>query len=325
MSDGSTRKWLLVAAKLAVTAGLFYLISQKVDLSDVGRRLADASYPLLGLATGLFLAQLALNAERWRRLLALDQARLPWPRGFRYYVEAMFFNQALPGAIGGDVLRVYRARPYCTGLTQAVNSVLLDRLTGLFGLATLILIGLPLFLNRVGDTSAAGGVAILLGLAALGVATLLLLARLEREGFGGKVRALIVDLARQADRLARRPAEALPILGLALCTHGLLVVAAFISAHALGYDFTLIDCLIVVPTAIFLSMLPISLGGWGVREGAMAAGFAMIGFEQAAGVALSVTLGLQLLVVGLIGGAVWFLGGASVPDERDLATAEKGE
>lgn len=325
MSNGSLRKWLLVAAKLAVTAGLFYLISQKVDLGDVGRRLAGASLPLLALATTLFVAQLALNAERWRRLLALDQARLPWPRGFRYYVEAMFFNQALPGAIGGDVLRVYRARPYCKSLTQAVNSVLLDRLTGLFGLATLILIGLPLFMNRVRDTSAAGGVAILLGLAMIGVVGLILLARLEREGVGGKVRALIVDLAQQADRLARRPAEALPILALALCTHGLLVLAAFISARALGYDFSIIDCLIVVPTAIFLSMLPISLGGWGVREGAMAAGFAMIGFAQAAGVALSVTLGLQLLIVGLMGGAVWFLGGASVPDERNLATAEKGE
>jgi uncharacterized membrane protein YbhN (UPF0104 family) len=325
MSNTSLRNWLLVAVKLAVTVGLFTLIAQKVDLSDVARRLAEASYPLLVLATSLFVAQLALNAERWRRLLALDDAHLSWRRGFRYYVEASFFNQALPGAVGGDVLRVYRARAHCSSLTQAVNSVLLDRLTGLLGLATLILIGLPLFLNRVGDTGPAGGVALLLGLAALGIASLILLARMDREGVGGKARALIVDLAKQVDRLARRPGVALTVLGLALCTHGMLVLAAFVSARALGYDFTLVECLIVVPSAMFLSLLPISLGGWGVREGAMAAGFALIGQSHAAGVALSVTLGLELLAVGLIGGLIWFLSGASVPEERALAAAEKGD
>ena len=56
----------------------------------------------------------------------------------------------------------------------------------------------------------------------------------------------------------------------------------------------------IVPPALLISAASVSLGGWGVREGALAAGFALIGASSEAGVAASVLFGLSGFLIGLI-------------------------
>lgn len=314
----SLRKAILLALKVAVTGLLFWYLAGQVDLAQIGALLAQANPGLLTLATGVIFIQLAFNSARWVRLLAMDQAFLPFGKAYRFYLEGMFFNQALPGAFGGDVVRVYRVRAFCRTLGQAVNSALLDRLTGLMGLAIVIAGGLPLLMQRTSDGGVLSGFAIVFALGAVGILCAFGLARMSEEGTGGKARTALVGFARLFTRLIKHPAEAFPVLTYALGTHLLLVGIAYVSAVALGLEFTLIECLIVVPTSVLVSTLPISLGGWGVREGAMVAGFALIGASgsDAGAVALGIVIGLQMLVVGLIGGGVWLLGGAVRPDEE---------
>ena len=316
------RKILLILAKIAVTVGLFVLIARKIDFTDIGERLVAANFPLLSLAIGMIFLQVLLNAERWRRLLAMDSVTAPYAISFRYYLEAMFFNQALPGAVGGDVLRVYRIRRWCDGLGQAVNSVVLDRLTGLFALCLLIAAGLPFLVRKIGDTSLIPGLAMVAGLGGVGLVVLIVVARMSEDGRGGRLRGAVVRFARITDRLIRRPGQSVPILALAVLTQTLSVSLAYVSARGLNLEVTFTDCLIVIPTTILVATLPVSLGGWGVREGAMASGFALIGLDPVGGVALSVVLGLQLVVVGLVGGAVWLLGGAVRVSEEAEAEAE---
>jgi hypothetical protein len=319
------RKGVFTALKIAVTLALFWLIASKLDLTDIADRLRTANPFGLALATGLILFQLVLNSERWRRLLRMDHVALPYRLCYRFYLEAMFFNQALPGSVGGDVMRVYRVRPFCASVSQALTSVLMDRITGLIGLCGIIAIGLPMLIQRTHDSSILTGF-LMIGLAGIvGIGVVILIARQSEHGWGGKVRGFAVRLSRVFVRLIRHPREATPILLLALGTHLTIVLTAYISAQALGLPFTVWDCLIIVPTSILIATLPISLGGWGVREGAMAAGFALIGGDAGGAVALSIVIGLEILVVGLIGGIVWFLSGNARAQAKALSRAEKGE
>ncbi|MDF1750404.1 MAG: lysylphosphatidylglycerol synthase transmembrane domain-containing protein [Alphaproteobacteria bacterium] len=319
------RKGVFTALKIAVTLALFWLIASKLDLSDITARLRSADPVGLCAATALIFVQLVLNSERWRRLLQMDHVTLPYRLSFRFYLEAMFFNQALPGAVGGDVMRVYRVKRFCASVGQAVTSVLLDRITGLIGLCVLIAIGLPMLIQRTGDQSILTGF-LLIGLAGLiGIGAVILIARQSEQGWGGRIREFIVRLSRLFVRLISHPRDAVRILSLALGTHLTIVLTAYISAQALGLPFSYGDCLIIVPTSILIATLPISLGGWGVREGAMAAGFALIGGDAGGAVALSIVMGLEILTVGLIGGIVWFLSGATRVEADALTLVEKGE
>ena len=87
------------------------------------------------------------------------------------------------------------------------------------------------------------------------------------------------------------------------------VAETFALARALGVAVDFLDCLVLVPPVILVSTLPISLAGWGVREGAMVAAFGLIGIAAYQALGVSVAFGLVAIVVGVPGGVVWLLGG----------------
>ena len=100
-----------------------------------------------------------------------------------------------------------------------------------------------------------------------------------------------------------------PVLGLAasygLAVQGLNVAVVWLIAENVGITVGFTECLVIVPTVLLVSAVPVSIAGWGVREGAMVVGFSYIGMSTADAIFLSVTLGIGMTVVGLIGGLVW--------------------
>src|SRR5262249_56140773 len=88
------------------------------------------------------------------------------------------------------------------------------------------------------------------------------------------------------------------LLGLATHIFGVLLIYELV--RALATPISLLDCLLIVPPTLLISSVPISLGGWGVREGALAAGFVLVGATSEAGVATSVLFGLTGPLIGLI-------------------------
>jgi len=68
------------------------------------------------------------------------------------------------------------------------------------------------------------------------------------------------------------------------------------------------DCATGSPTVILIATVPISIAGWGVREGAMMTAFTFAGLTAADGLVVSVLYGAGLFAVGAIGGAIWILG-----------------
>jgi uncharacterized membrane protein YbhN (UPF0104 family) len=235
-------------------------------------------------------------------LVPLDDAELTFPDALRIYLEGAFFNQALPTTVGGDAVRIYRVVKLGHRLGQAINGVLLDRLAGSIGLVILMIAGLIPFVAMVDNPAARLGFVTVLAMAALAVALVLLLGLTGKKwrlrGFAHSA-VHFADLAR---RMLMRPSMALPALGLAVMGHLSIVTGTWSLAMAAGIGADWLSCFTIVPTAILISMIPISVAGWGVREGAMATGFALIGMGAEVGFLLSVGVGLMLLSVGLIGG-----------------------
>lgn len=86
-----------------------------------------------------------------------------------------------------------------------------------------------------------------------------------------------------------------------------MVIAAWLIARALGLGVTLADCVVLIPVIVLVSILPISVGGWGVRESVMVGLFALIGISSSDALALSVLLGLGGIVVAIPGAFLWFI------------------
>ena len=94
--------------------------------------------------------------------------------------------------------------------------------------------------------------------------------------------------------------------------------AVWLIARSLQVDVTLAQCCVLVPLVMVASAIPISVAGWGVREGAMVAALGLVGVSQAEAFAVSLLLGLMLILVGLPGGVLWL---RSRPEASSRPTA----
>src|SRR5262249_29123511 len=125
-----------------------------------------------------------------------------------------------------------------------------------------------------------------------GVAALMLLHYLPDFLRSWRLTRGLLDMAWSIHRIVRRPVTFLRILVLATLSQAIICLSIYILSQSLHIDLGLIDCFILMPPVIFLSLMPVSIGGWGVREGAMVFMLGLIGIAAEQALPLSVLVGV---------------------------------
>jgi uncharacterized membrane protein YbhN (UPF0104 family) len=310
------RKVISLLLKAAVSLLLLFFALKLVDAGTVASRLARIRPAWAAFGVLVLLAQTFLQAVRWRQIVSACGAELPLSRLFRYSMIAMFFNQTLPSSVGGDAMRIWLVGKQ-SNWRVAGYSVFLDRAIGVVALAVLVVTCLPWSLELVKNP--VGRVALLvIGLGSLAAGLVFLLLAWERLQILQRwaVTRHLAAAAKVALTLVRSPRTLGSIGAYSLLIHLLTAVAAWSAARAVAADLSLLDALFLVLPVILVSIVPISIAGWGVREGAMVAAFAYAGLPQSDGLIVSLLFGAGQLAVGAIGGLMW-----TFNDERAEAPA----
>jgi glycosyltransferase 2 family protein len=285
-------------ARLAVTLLAAWLIYVHIDWAVLLRLLLRADPVRLALAAVVLSVQFVIMAWRWHLVIEL----LGGPAvGFGPLAIAlgrgMLIGQPLPSTVGGDVVRTL-ALSRRLGLTLAARSVICDRILALAILLALVVVSLPFFAWFVETRSAFLAVSAVSvgGLAAFLVflAQPRWLAALPRIGaYGTTITADVLQVFTSGMR-----GQLVVVLALASHLFGVLLIHEL--AYAVAAPIPLMSCLLIVPPALLISSVPVSLAGWGVREGALAAGFVLVGSSSEAGVATSILFGLTGPLSGLL-------------------------
>ena len=287
--------------RVGVTAGMLALILRAIDVAAVWKAVRHAHPALLAAALALQLASNAVTARQWQ--LVMRNLRFGGSAAFyqRSFFKSTFFNQAMP-ALGGDALRVLDVARRGFRKRDAAYAVFLDRTLAFAALTALSLAALGLERHLL-PPLVERTIAIVMGAGLAGSALVFCVAKLPLRRRAG----LVSRLLRQAAERARRALSAhrVAILALALAAHVLSILSFFALGRALGLPFGPIAYGVVVPPAIVLSGLPVSIAGWGVREGTLVALFSLAGADGAAVLALSLTYGVVALAASLPGLAVF--------------------
>ena len=303
------RNWIYFSLKLAVSALLIGFIAWNFDIGKSSARLTNLKpsfvlFAVVGLAVLLF-----NNTVRWRTVLLAIQADLGFWTSFRLLYIGLFFNQTLPSSVGGDAVRMYLARKEGLSLAGAINGVMLERVATVSGLIMLVVLTQPLLLTRIGDNSAKLVFPILAILAVIGIVTLMLLDRFPEQFQSLKIVRGFAHLATDTKRLFLSPSRAILSVGLGVTGNILIALVTYFLGQALRVDVTLIDCIVLMPPVILITTIPISIAGWGLREGAMVAAFAFVGISEGDAFVMSVLFGLLGVLVSLPGGLIWMTSG----------------
>jgi uncharacterized membrane protein YbhN (UPF0104 family) len=278
----------------------------------------------LGAAILLTLAGIVLSAVRWQKVLDALEVRTKLPRLVRHNLAGHFVSNVLPTTIGGDVLRVTRLSRDTGEAPRPFASVVLERLTGWLVLPAITIVGFSINpgLRHLGvATRVAVGLAaatlLLLGGVLLAVASARIGGRLAaNQGWRRFAGAVHMGLTRLRDH----PGAAINVLAAGLAYQLILVLAAVSAAQALGLRAAGLTALLAFfPAVLIAQVLPISVSGLGVREGAFVLFLGPLGVAQHEAIALGLLLYLLNLLVSLLGVPAFAAGSGRI---RPPTTAE---
>ncbi|MFK4506678.1 flippase-like domain-containing protein [Bradyrhizobium daqingense] len=296
-------KALVTLAKFAVSVGILALLVHTQDLSSLKADLLAVKLDMLALAVLLLFAQTFALCHRWILILRAMDVPLAWLAGWRILIISTFFNQVLPA--GGDAVRIWMLRRHGVQWSQTIGSVVADRFLALLALGAVILAGMPFLLPRIGDRSLLFAIIVVLVSACFGLVALVTLNRWPPRMIAA-LPARIVQFA----MLVRAPLAAegrAQLIASAILIHLITIAACYVLAIGLDAPLSALDAFVLVPLVVLSSAVPISIGGWGVREGAMVAALNLAGIASDKALAISVLLGLGGLIVGLFGGLMWLV------------------
>ena len=323
MTSGSdARRALRVATSLALLA----IVAWVVEPGEVLARLSRLDVRWVAAALAVSLAQVVVSAWRWRYTATRLGVALPFGTAVGEYYLATFLNQVLPGGVVGDVSRAWRHHRAEDGSsplseepsaqartpapsTSAVHVVILERVSGQVVMLAAAAVAAAVLATAPGtDAPADAGarVAMIAALAAvaggLGGALIGGMVALNRRRGGGRLDGFLGD-ARTALLGSALPVQA---------AVSLLIVASYVAvfvlaARAVGVDASTGLLALTTPPILVAMLIPVSVAGWGLREGAAAALWGIVGLSSADGVAVSVAYGLLVLVSSLPGAVVLLL------------------
>jgi len=304
-SPNPLKQRLFALLKLAVSVGLLALLLRSMDLATVAGVLGRM--PLWTIPAGILLLviQTVILSLRWWLVMAAIEAPIPFGKVLPITFVGMFFNQVLPTSFGGDAVRIWQAYRLGIDGEAAVVGVLLERLSGLFGLAVLTALGAGYLGSEIDNQTLRLGLLATLPAAVAGVLALTALDRLPARWRRISVLEKATRLARDSRRLFLAPATALPLLLLSLLSHALAAAAIYVFAEGLQLGLPFLSCMALFSAVILVTAIPISFAGWGLREGAMVALFAFAGLGAGTALALSLAFGALLLAASLPGCAIW--------------------
>jgi len=318
------RRILFSTTKILISAALLYLALHKVNLSDLISRINIASLGWIGMAIAVAFMQIFVGVLRWREISAECGAPLATRQAMRFNLIGTFFNQTLPSSIGGDAVRVWLVARGRAGWSAATYSILVDRAIGLIALAIIIVASLPWSYNLISDPHGRSALLVVDFAALAGGVGFLVLGRLpwpwlKRWWATHHVYACSVIANRVIFSKKHGPAIAIQ----SVLVHVLAVVIAWCVVQSIGAPVLFAQVFQLVPPVMLITMLPISIAGWGVREATMGLAFGYAGLATSEGVNVSLLFGATYFIVGALGGLVWiFSAEKAAHDAAPIAVPE---
>jgi uncharacterized membrane protein YbhN (UPF0104 family) len=300
------RQILLSTIKILISAALLYFALRKANFSDLASRIDVASVGWIGMAIAVTFLQIFVGVLRWREVSAECGAPLATRQAMRFNVIGTFFNQTLPSAIGGDAVRLWLVARAGAGWRAATYSIFVDRAIGLIALAIIVVASLPWSYNLIGDPNGRSALLFVDFAALAGGIGFLVLGRLHwpwlKRWWGTHhLHACSVIANRVILSRERGP----KVAALSVLVHVLAVVIAWCVVRSIAAPVLFGQIFQLIPPVMLITMVPISIAGWGLRETAMGLAFGYAGLMTNEGVNVSLLFGAVSFIVGAFGGLVW--------------------
>lgn len=314
---------LVFLLKLTVTIVPAYLVYRNIvsdpdwDIGDLYRLFSTQSLLPLSLAILCLALSNFTACLQWKLLLERQGVNLKYGHLLKLYYVGLFFNNFMPGNVGGDIKKVYdiRMQGGQDSVGAGLTATFFDRLFGLF-FVTLFTLGMGLLFFMHDDAQRAfmwPSVWIFLGFCALlGGLCSRRLGKLGQKIFSRILpQSINSRLEHMFNRFQNFQSKKLmaQITGISAVTQSLRIFVHFFCGIAIGVDLSISWYFYYIPLVAIVSALPISIGGFGPREFLAQSLFARAGVPSLESVVIQLLAYFVSLLLSLFGGFAFLLGG----------------
>lgn len=299
------------ALRAALSAIILAWVIHTTDVGEIVARMTEARGRYLLLGVGLYLLGDMLSAKKLELLLRIRET--PFLTVWKYYYIGKLFNSFLPTTIGGDAVKARKLERHF-GDFNAYSGVFMERFTGFVALLGIAVVAAAAFTRTVPFVVYLVVYAVFLP-AVVAVSAVLWSDRLSRYVTTGIRRApgsdafdigeRVVEFHATVERYKTSPRLVGAGLLLSVAFHVLIIVASIAFGRAVGMAVDPVYFFVFIPIASVILFLPISIGGFGVREAIYLYFFGQVGASGAEAVSLALLLNGMLIVSAAIGGLVY--------------------
>ena len=288
--------------------GLLFWIMRD-DVRGIWAIVSKSDLRLIALAAVIILFNVTMLAYRMKVVFLGENLNITLSESLQLTFIGYFFNNFMPTAVGGDIVKAHYAAKHNGKKVESYASVLMDRFLGLY--TFLIVAAVALVVDRgrfqIAAIRSLVFALLLVGLAGFIIATNTRVARFM-ERFLAKIKMMrlgerihsIYTIVHDYRNRRGVVAKSFLISILAQCMYFYAVYLFFLS---LGTEVNLGNIFLIMPVVTFISMVP-SVGGLGVREGAIVAFFTPLAGKETA-FAASMLFLFGLLFISFIGGVIY--------------------
>ncbi len=296
------RRRLSLFFRIAASLGLIALMLSCLDTENMWRFLRRADLGLVLLTLVTVLIDRSFMAARWIWLLEALGIHASRVRVVKIFFLSTFFGSFLPSGVGGEAVRAVSFSRLTDRGVESVASVAMDRLLGMLSMLLTGLVSLTVF-YRVYPHPALLASVLGFSVAAVSGMAVLLSSRLHervRRWLASSDHGWRRAVVRMLEALARyrnRPGTLLWVLAFSVGVQLLRILQAYLLSEAMSLGTPLLYFFCFIPPILLVTMLPISVGGWGTANLAYIALFSQVGMDPDGAFVLSVLI----LALGIFG------------------------
>lgn len=311
--SANARKNALVFLKLIITGITIWWLLSMTDYAALLRAFRQISPVVIVAALSMNVFAFLMGSVRWWALLCHATGRIAYGKVLPSYYLGIFFNNILPTSMGGDIVRTFHLGLRGVNMQALLGSAVADRGIGLF--VSLLIGSICIFIS---PDIGIGGHDELLLLAILIMFFLgtwlffspLTIAFIERLGIkyqSTRFRRYILETVRLCHKYRTARGSLIAALVLTAIMQSAVILAYYMLGAGIGIKLSIVTYFAVIPIVFLASSIPISIGGIGVREGALVGLLIKTGVDTQHGIALSLLYLVVLILSSLPGGAIALL------------------
>ena len=299
--------------RIGVSIALLFFLFRQIDEKSIWGIVKNIDKPLLLLAFAIFFLNYVLCFYRWRMLLKGAGIHLSLKRIIVSFSGGIFFNLFLPSTIGGDLIRSIDLGVHTKKPKEIFATVILDRLSGYIGLVIVTLSALFFGYRFIQSKSVATAVLVI---ASILIGILLVffndfvysrINKLLHSPKAGKIREYITDVHKEIYVFRRHKMIIVSNILLSIIVQAISPLVFYIIALALGVHINIVYFFVYLPIIGAITLLPISIGGLGLRDATTVFFFAQAGLSKDVSFAMSLLNFSFLAVYAGIGGIIYVL------------------